>query len=245
MTKNSEEMNAGTAAPGSAGPAHGRGASEEDLRVVVSLRQGDENAYARLVEQHHASLRHIARLYVSDAAVAEEVVQDTWLGVIQGVWAFEGRSSLKTWILRILINRAKTRALREGRTIPFAKLGIDDLEDPEAVLSGAHSRSAGNPRQFLSSTQGNRAGYRASPPGDPGPSPETNLLADEAREHLWKAIEALPANLQIVLTMRDVEGRSSEEVCNILGIRETNQRVLLHRARSRVRAALQPYLEGE
>jgi RNA polymerase sigma-70 factor (ECF subfamily) len=197
------------------------------------------------VEQHHASLRRMARLYVSDAAVAEEVVQDTWLGVIQGVWAFEGRSSLKTWILRILINRAKTRALREGRTIPFADLGIDDLEDPEAVLSGPRSRTAGDPRQFLPSTQANEAVDLASPPRDPGPSPETTLLADEARQHLWKAIEALPPNLRIVLTMRDVEGRSSEEVCNILEIRETNQRVLLHRARSRLRAALRPYLEGK
>ena len=211
----------------------------------MALRQGDENAFTRLVEQHHASLRNMARLYVSDPAVAEEVVQDTWLGVIQGVWAFEGRSSLKTWILRILINRAKTRALREGRTIPFANLGTDDHEDPEAVLSGPRSRAAGDPRQFLPSTRVNEAGYTASTLRDPGPSPETTLLGDEAREHLWKAIEALPPNLRIVLTMRDVEGRSSEEVCNILGIRETNQRVLLHRARSRLRAALQPYLEGK
>ena len=223
MVKGSRKVDVGTALSGAAGPTHGRAASEDDLRLVVALRQGDENAFARLVEQHHASLRHMARLYVSDAAVAEEVVQDTWLGVIQGIWAFEGRSSLKTWILRILINRAKTRALREGRTIPFTKMGIDDIEDTEAVLPGPHSGSA----------------------GDPGSSPETKLLADEAREHLWKEIEALPANLRIVLTMRDVEGRSSEEVCNILGIRETNQRVLLHRARSRLRAALQPYLEGE
>src|SRR4030095_2979412 len=111
---------------------------------------------------------------------AEEVVQDTWLGVIQGVWAFEGRSSLKTWILRILINRAKTRVLREGRTIPFANLGIDDLEDPEAVLSGPRSRTARDPRQFLPSAQVNEAGYLAPTPRDPGPSPETTLLADEA-----------------------------------------------------------------
>jgi RNA polymerase sigma-70 factor, ECF subfamily len=210
--------------------AHGRVASAEDLGVVVALRQGDESAFTRLVEQHHASLRNMARLYVSDAAVAEEVVQDTWLGVIQGLWAFEGRSSLKTWILRILINRAKTRALREGRTIPFASLGIDDLEDPEAVLP---------------SSPVGETGLRASRPLDPGPSPETVILAEEARRHLRKAIEALPANLRIVLTLRDVEGRSSQEVCNILGIRETNQRVLLHRARSKVRAALRPYFEGE
>ncbi len=199
---------------------HGRAASEEDLELVGALRRGDENAFARLVEQHHASLRHMARLYVSDAAVAEEVVQDTWLGVIQGVWAFEGRSSLKTWILRILINRAKTRASREGRMIPFAELGIDEPDEA-------------------------KAGDRSSPPADPGPSPEAKLLGDEIREHLRKQIDVLPTNLRIVLTMRDVEGRSSEEVCNILGIRETNQRVLLHRARSRLRAALRPYLEGE
>src|SRR5262245_17703153 len=244
MTNDSEGVKADIAAPRAAVPAHGRAASEEDLSIVVALRQGDENAFTRLVEQHHASLRNMARLYVSDAAVAEEVVQDTWLGVIQGVWAFEGRSSLKTWILRILINRAKTRALREGRMIPSANLGIDDLEDP-AVLSGPRSRTAGDQRQFLPSSQASETGRRGSTPRDPGPSPETMLLADEAREHLWKAIEALPANLRIVLTLRDVEGRSSEEVCNILGIRETNQRVLLHRARSRVRDALRHYLEGK
>lgn len=198
----------------------GRAASEEDLAFVAALRRGDEGAFARLVELHHASLRHMARLYVSDAAVAEEVVQDTWLGVIQGVWAFEGRSSLKTWILRILINRAKTRASREGRTIPFADLGMDEPDEAEP-------------------------GDRRSAPADPGPSPEAKLLGEEVREHLRKQIDVLPANLRIVLTMRDVEGRSSEEVCNILGIRETNQRVLLHRARSRLRTALRPYLEGE
>ena len=231
------------ATPGPAGPTHGRAASADDLAFVVALRQGDEDAFARLVEQHHASLRHMARLYVSDAAVVEEVVQDTWLGVIQGIWAFEGRSSLKTWILRILINRAKTRALREGRTIPFTKLGVDDFEETGAVLSGSHSRSADDPVPFPSSTPGYRARYRASSPQEPGPSPETTLLADEAREHLWKEIEILPANQRLVLTMRDIEGRSSEEVCNILGIRETNLRVLLHRARSRLRLALQPYLQ--
>ena len=97
----------------------------DDLSVIDALRRGDEGAFARLVDKYHASLRRVARLYISDRAVADEVVQDTWLGVIQGIWAFEGRSSLKTWIFRILINRAKTRAAREGRTVPFARFDAD------------------------------------------------------------------------------------------------------------------------
>ena len=111
-------------------------AAHDELRVIEALRQGDEAAFARLVDQYHASLRRMARLYVSNRAVADEVVQDTWLGVIQSMWAFEGRSSLKTWIFRILINRAKTRAAREGRTVPFAGFGADDVGAPEAGQPG-------------------------------------------------------------------------------------------------------------
>jgi RNA polymerase sigma-70 factor (ECF subfamily) len=188
--------------------------------VIEALRRGDEGAFARLVDQHHASLRRVARLYISSRAVADEVVQDTWLGVIEGIWAFEGRSSVKTWIYRILINLAKTRAAREGRTVPLA--GIDaELGAPEAAVAAARFRPAGRPA---------------------GLNPERRLLAREAREHLQSAIEALPEHQRLVLILRDVEGCSTGEVCNALGFRETNTRVLLHRARAKVRATLGPYL---
>ena len=195
--------------------------SPEESALVDALRRGDEDAFARLVGEHHAALRRMARLYVANAAIADEVVQDTWLGVIRGIWAFEGRSSLKTWIFRILVNRARTRAMRESRTAPFIGTFSTETEteaEPEPSVS---------PEPYSLSS-----------------SPERNLLTKELRGRLETIIEALPSNLRIVLWLRDVEGWSSEEVCNALTIQETNQRVLLHRARSRMRAALAPYLEG-
>jgi RNA polymerase sigma-70 factor (ECF subfamily) len=198
----------------------------EESALVDALRRGDEDAFARLVAERHASLRRVARLYVANAAVADEVVQDTWLGVIQGIWAFEGRSSLKTWIFRILVNRARTRAVRESRSARFI---------------GALSVEAGASSDLLDS-----AGLDpfAQPSADPLASPERRLLTRELRERLETVIDELPENLRTVLWLRDVEGWSSEEVCNALAIQETNQRVILHRARSRARAALEPYLEA-
>ena len=211
-----------------------RVAAPHDVSVIEALRRGDEDAFARLVDQHHASLRRVARLYVSDRAVAEEVVQDTWLGVIQGIWAFEGRSSLKTWIYRILINRAKTRATREGRMVPFARFDAD-----MDVADGAVA-----PDRFEPADHPARAGHRTHPPRDRDASPEHLLLTQEARQRLERAIGALPEHQRLVMILRDVEGRSTEEVCNALGFQETNVRVLLHRARAKVRVALEPYLEG-
>lgn len=178
----------------------------------------------------------MARLYVANAATADEVVQDTWLGVIRGIWAFEGRSSLKTWIFRILVNRARTRAVLESRSAPFTgTLSTESGAEPERSVSPEHS---------LSGDESPARGHWARPPLDPGSSPERSLLTKELGERIWSVIDALPSNLRIVLWLRDVEGWSSEEVCNALAIQETNQRVLLHRARSRVRAALEPYFEG-
>ena len=214
----------------------GEAAAPADLRVIDALRQGDEDAFGRLVDHYHASLRRVARLYVSNRAVADEVVQDTWVGVIQGIWAFEGRSSLKTWIFRILINRAKTRAAREGRTVPFADFAADDVGAAGAAVSPDRFNPADHPTD---------PGHWTSPPRDIGTSPEGWLLSREAGEQLQRAIDALPSSQRLVLTLRDVEGCSAAEVCNVLGIRETNGRVLLHRARARVRAALEPYLDGE
>jgi RNA polymerase sigma-70 factor (ECF subfamily) len=199
--------------------------SLEESALVDALRRGDEDAFARLVAEHHASLRRVARLYVANAAVADEVVQDAWLGVIQGIWAFEGRSSLKTWIFRILVNRARTRAVRESRSARFiGALSTEAGASAESDASGVDSS--------------------AQPSADPSASPERSLLTRELRERLETVIDELPANLRTVLWLRDVEGWSSEEVCNALSIQETNQRVILHRARSRARAALEPYLEG-
>jgi RNA polymerase sigma-70 factor (ECF subfamily) len=193
-------------------------AAPDDRSVIDALRRGDEGAFARLVDQYHPSLRRVARLYIANRAVADEVVQDTWLGVIQGIWAFEGRSSLKTWIIRILINRAKTRAAREGRMV------VPDLFQPAEYPT--------------------ERGHWIHPPLLPGASPERRLLAQEARQHLQHAIGALPDHQRLVLILRDVEGCSTEEVCNALGFQETSTRVLLHRARAKVRAALEPYLKG-
>jgi RNA polymerase sigma-70 factor, ECF subfamily len=203
--------------------------SLEESALLDALRRGDEDAFARLVGEHHATLRRVARLYVANTSIADEVVQDTWLGVIQGIWAFEGRSSLKTWIFRILVNRARTRAVRESRSAP--------LTDTPSTESGAEPEPSVSPESPT-------PGHWAQPPLDPSSSPERSLLTKELRERLETVIDALPSNLRIVLWLRDVEGWSSDEVCNALAIQETNQRVLLHRARSRARAALEPYFEG-
>src|SRR5215475_6771033 len=209
--------------------------SSDESALLDALRRGDEDAFGRLVGEHHASLRRVARLYVASAAIADEVVQDTWLGVIRGIWAFEGRSSLKTWIFRILVNRARTRAVRESRS---ARL-IGSL----STETGAASELSEGPEYRLPLADSSDPAHRTQSP-DPGSSPELSLLTKELRERLGSVIDTLPSNLKIVLWLRDVEGWSSEEVCNALTIQETNQRVLLHRARSRVRAALEPYLEG-
>jgi RNA polymerase sigma-70 factor (ECF subfamily) len=171
----------------------------------------------------------VARIYVSSLATAEEVAQETWLGVLNGLSRFEGRSSLRTWIFRILTNIAKTRAVRDGRTLPFSA-----LQDPGRVPEAAVDAD-----RFLDPEHPRWPGHWAL---RPEPWPEEALLAAETRERLEAAIEALPATQRAVLSLRDVEGWSSEEVRNALDLSETNQRVLLHRARAKVRAALESYV---
>jgi RNA polymerase sigma-70 factor (ECF subfamily) len=199
-------------------------APDEDAPLLDALRAGDEQAFAALVDRYGPSLLRLARLHVSSRAVAEEVVQETWLAVLTGIERFEGRSSLKTWLFRILTNKAKTRGQREGRTLPFSSFASDGDEDQTAV---AVERFA-------------RGGAWATPPRG---VPEERLLAAEARARVEQAISALPANQRAVITLRDVEGLSAEEACNVLDLSETNQRVLLHRARAKVRSALERYLE--
>jgi len=176
----------------------------------------------------------VAMMYVSTRAVAEEVVQEAWLGVFAGLDRFEGRSSLKTWVFRILTNTAKTRGEREGRSVPFSSLTGDDQEDEGAVDA---DRFLGPDHRW--------AGHWASSPRNPRDVPEERLLAGEARERIAAAVEALPDNQRAVITLRDIDGFDAEDACEILGISEGNQRVLLHRARAKVRATLEGYLDAE
>jgi RNA polymerase sigma-70 factor (ECF subfamily) len=205
-------------------------ASPEDLQLVERLRAGDEDAFMMLVEQHQAMMLRIARMYVSSQAVAEEVVQDAWLGILQGLDKFEGRSSLRTWMYRILANIAKTRGVREGRSQPFSALASDEESTsvPESWFRGADDRSPGGWTTF---------------PNDWRGIPEDRLLAGETLRVVGEAIDALPPLQAEVIRLRDVLGWTSEEVRNVLDLSETNQRVLLHRARSRVRRAVDEYLE--
>jgi RNA polymerase sigma-70 factor (ECF subfamily) len=204
--------------------------STDESQLVEALRAGDEAAFTELVRTYNASLLRVARIYVSSLAAAEEVVQETWEAVLNGLDRFEGRSSLKTWIFSILANRAKTKAQRERRTIPFSE--FEPTRVPEAALEPERFRSPGDPRW---------PGHWAVPPQ---PWPEDRLLAGETRGKLAETIEGLPPSQRAVISLRDVEGWSAEETCNALGLTETNQRVLLHRARSKVRAALEGYLGG-
>jgi RNA polymerase sigma-70 factor (ECF subfamily) len=207
-------------------------ATADDIALVAALRAGDEAAFRKLVATHQVALLRLARLYLHDAAVAEEVVQDTWVGVLHGLERFEQRASLKTWIFQILVNRARTAAGREGRTIPFA-VAFDHATAPD--------EPAVEPDRFLTAEESNEfSGWWATPPQE-WSTPEARLLAAETRQQITSAIAALPDAQREVITLRDVEGWSSAEVCNVLGITETNQRVLLHRARSRVRASVAPY----
>jgi RNA polymerase sigma-70 factor, ECF subfamily len=176
----------------------------------------------------------VAMMHVSTRAVAEEVVQEAWLGVFKGLERFEGRSSLKTWIFRILTNTAKTRGEREGRSVPFSSLAADDDDSGPAVDA---DRFLGSDHRW--------AGHWSSSPRNPGDLPEERLMGKEARERIAAAIEALPPNHQAVITLRDIDGFDTTEACEILGISEGNQRVLLHRARAKVRAALEAYIDVE
>lgn len=172
----------------------------------------------------------LARTFVSTDASAEEVVQDTWLAVIRGIDRFEGRSSLRTWVYRILVNTAKKRGTREGRTLPWSSLAAVE-DDPGPSL---------DPSLFRDADDEYPGHWRSFP--DPWSS-EQALLDGEVRSQIRAAINALPARQRVVITLRDVMGHSSEEVCQMLEISAANQRVLLHRARTSVRTRLAPYLE--
>jgi RNA polymerase sigma-70 factor (ECF subfamily) len=204
--------------------------TDEDEAVVEALRRGDEKAFASLIDRYHSSLLRLAMSYVATKEQAEDVVQETWLGVLNGIDRFEGRSSLKTWIFRILVNRAKTKGVRERRSVPFSSLEGDGDEKEPSV----------DPSRFQVGTRW--AGSWSAPPASWEGIPEDRLLSGETRAVVEDAIAMLPDMQRAVITLRDVRGFTSQEACEVLGLTEANQRVLLHRARSKVRAHLEEYL---
>jgi RNA polymerase sigma-70 factor, ECF subfamily len=206
--------------------------SSNERELVELLRRGDEEAFMALVERLQPQMLRVARMYVSNRAAAEEVVQDAWLAVLRGIDRFEGRSSLRTWIFRIVANLAKTRGQREARSVPFSSLSDDS---DQGVL---------DPAWFQGSNDRHPGGWVAFPQAWSS-IPEDRLLNDETLQIVRRAIDALPPKQATVIRMRDVLGMSADEVRNALDLTETNQRVLLHRARSKVRRAVDRYLEGE
>jgi len=207
----------------------GRGA---DAELVARLRAGDEQAFMELVESLGPSMLRIARMHVRDRATAEEVVQETWLAVLNGLDRFEGRSSLRTWIFRILTNRAKTRGERDGRVVPFSAVINADAASGEGPSV--------DPDRFFPADHPKYPYGWAAPPVA---WTQERVLERETLEVLKEAISRLPDSQREVIRLRDVEGWSAEEVADALEISDVNQRVLLHRARSKVRAALEAYLD--
>jgi RNA polymerase sigma-70 factor (ECF subfamily) len=204
---------------------------EKDEGLLEDLRRGDEASFLALVKKYQGSMLRVGGIYLRDPAMVEEVVQDTWLDFLEGLGRFQGRSSLKTWLFTILTNNAKTRGKRESRSLSFSQLGRVEMDEP-----------AVDPQRFLPPGQP-WAGHWALKPQPWRRSIEEDLLSRELLVRIEAAIDNLPAVQRTVISLRDVNGWSSEEVCNVLGISETNQRVLLHRARSKVRQALERYFD--
>ena len=205
-------------------------AADDDSALLARLLAGEKAAFEGLVREYHSALVRLAGAFVSTQASAEELVQETWMAVLDGLKSFEGRSSLRTWIFRILTNRAKTRGVREGRTQPISSLGPAEPEGGEGP--------AVDPGRFAPD------GHWADPPHAwQEEDPERIALRGEAIGCVERAIATLPASQRAVITLRDVEGISSEETCAALELSEGNQRVLLHRARARVRTALERFYD--
>ena len=207
-------------------------APTDDARLVRALKSGGEAAFEALIDAYGSSLLRVARAYVGSRAVAEEVVQETWLGVLRGLDRFEGRSSLKTWIFKILTNTASTRAASERRSVPFSSLADREAEEGGAAI---------DPERFLPADHDRWPNHWALGP-TAWPSPEDGLMSGETRRLIREAVETLPPAQRAVVSLRDIEGWPADEVCAALEISEGNQRVLLHRARAKVRTALEGYL---
>lgn len=201
-----------------------------DERELAALRSGDEAAFLSIVKRHHGAMIRVAQAYVRSRAVAEEVVQDAWLGVLHGLDGFEGRSSLRAWIFRIVANCAKARGVREGRSVPMSSLEEGSQDEP-----------AVSPDRF----QGDGERWAGNWSRPPEPWPDARVHSSEMLALVAQAIDTLPESQRTVMTLRDVEGLDSAEVCELLGLSEGNQRVLLHRARSKVRAFVEERLGRE
>ena len=207
---------------------------DPDAALLERLRDGDEDAFRTLVSEHGPFLMRLVMMHVPSRAIAEEVVQDTWLAALNGLDRFEGRSMLRTWLASIALNKARTRGTREGRILPFALLRRRYEEGGGPAL---------DPDRFQGK-RGERPGWWASPPVA-WEDPQSRLEANETRDVLLRAIRDLPPRQREVITLRDISGWDAEEVRNALDLSETNQRVLLHRARSKVRAALEEHLKPQ
>jgi RNA polymerase sigma-70 factor, ECF subfamily len=203
-----------------------------DEQLLARIREGDEAAFESLVTRYHRPMLAVARAHVRGAAVAEEVVQEAWLGVLRGLHRFEERSSLKTWVLRIVANIAMTKGAREARSVPFSAL--DPGEEGPAVDPDRFQGAAGeHPGEWVAGRT----------PSDWTELPETVLAGRETVQLVTEAIAALPDAQRTVIALRDIHGYSSEEVCEALDVTPGNQRVLLHRARSHIRRALERHLD--
>jgi RNA polymerase sigma-70 factor (ECF subfamily) len=216
-------------APARAGEQQGSGLDEDPL--LARLRAGDSAAFAEIVRAWSPAMLRLARTFVASDATAQDVVQETWLAVVHGLGNFEGRASVRTWVFRILVNRGKTRGVREARTIPFASLGPEDLEGDSV-----------EPSRFRGA--GDQWPGHWSPGAAPTawePSPEDHAIAGEIRVRLAAALAELPERQRVVVSLRDVHGMDGDEVCDLLGLSQANQRVLLHRGRAKLRQSLEDY----
>jgi RNA polymerase sigma-70 factor (ECF subfamily) len=201
-------------------------AGDDDTELLAALRAGDERAFGALVDRYQASLVRVARQYVPTQEIAEDVAQEAWLGLLRGLDSFEGRSSLRTYLFRIVMNLARTRGVREARTTPFSSLARDGEDGPSV-----------DPERFVRAPAAG-AGHWLSPIRPWNLSAEQLTLNAELGAKIAQAIERLPDAQRRVVTLRDVEGFDSQEVCDLLGLSEGNQRVLLHRGRTKLRDAL-------
>jgi RNA polymerase sigma-70 factor (ECF subfamily) len=209
-------------------------APSDDQELIGRLRAGDEAAFAALIDQYQGSLLRMARSYTRDAALVEEIAQDTWIGLLESLNRFEGRASLKTWLFRIFMNVARARARKESRTVPFSALAADDAADP-----GRGQEEAVSSSRFAPTWLPRYGGHWISNPARWQELPEEQAISSETQRLIEGAIAGLPEMQRAVVTLRDVEGIDADEVCNLLGLTGTNQRVLLHRARAKVRRALE------